>query len=111
MQLLPIRKAMPAATYAKTEPKFRSPRNKKLNLYSPSAAGKTSRQLPPSWHSATQLPEGAARGQAHTAASRLVPMEVQRPAEEKKHEKNSREGSLAHFRASLIQKWDLHNKA
>lgn len=83
MQLLRIRKATPAVTHAKTDSKVTRPRNKRHNTYSPSAAGKTSRQLPPSCHLATQLPEGAAGAQAHGASSGQVPQHgsAERPAE------------------------------
>lgn len=59
MQLLSIRKEMLAVTHAKTGRKLTRLKNKKQNTHSPSAAGKKSRQLPPSWRLARQLPEGA----------------------------------------------------
>lgn len=84
MQLLSIRKATPAVTHAKSDSKVMRPRNKKQNMYSPSAAGKTSRQLPPSWLLATQLPEGAAGPQAHAATPGQVPQYGSAEASRKK---------------------------
>lgn len=80
MQLLSIRKATPAVTHAKSDSKVTRPRNKKQNMYSPSAAGKTSRQLPPSWPHNCQM-ELLGPRPTLPLLGRYPSMEVQRPAE------------------------------
>lgn len=102
MQLLLIRKAMPAAIHAKTEPKLKSPRNKKakhvfsLCCWKKPAAEQAASSLP-SWHSATQLPEGGA-GPRPTLSppGRYPSMEVQRGQQEKNNIKETRQKAAWH---------------